>query len=129
LEVIRADKLTKPRRLPALSKRRLPSVSLGLQFLFVCRVLRVPFSLLADDEALKDAFRPNFLTHISCLPQLFAATFKLLKIFKVMDYILNTYVFQYLPFHVSDPTRKYVIDKAISIVQVSRINYIEMKSI
>lgn len=36
-----------------------------------------------------------------------------------MDYLLNTYVFQYLPFHVSDPTRKYVIDKAVSIVQVT----------
>lgn len=35
-----------------------------------------------------------------------------------MDYLLNTYVFQYLPFHVSDPTRKYVIDKAVSVVQV-----------
>lgn len=35
-----------------------------------------------------------------------------------MDYLLNTYVFQYLPFHVSDPARQYVIDKAVSLVRV-----------
>jgi len=36
-----------------------------------------------------------------------------------MDYILNTYVFQYLPFHVSDENRRYVIDRAISVVRLA----------
>lgn len=36
-----------------------------------------------------------------------------------MDYLLNTYVFNYMPFEVSDDWRKYVTVKSVDLVRVS----------
>lgn len=36
-----------------------------------------------------------------------------------MDYLLNTYFFNYLPFGVSDETRKTITNRAVEIVMVN----------